>query len=156
MYYILSLITIFLLTGISGYAQSLPGTESLAQLKKETRILESIVLEVLKQHFNHPYAIAGEPKATYLKDYGVTINFHLKINRGTIRTFQGEVSNPLVGAPGSKREQVQTVKSIMVETLGDFGATLKMLEGKDRIAVCAHIEDRNELDTSERIGPYLL
>jgi hypothetical protein len=146
----LCLLAVWLLTGISGNAQSLPGTESLAQLKKETRIFESIIQEILKQHFDHPYAIAAEPKAAYLRDYGVSISFHLKINRGTIRTFSGETTSSLVNAPGSKQTQVQTVRATMIDTLADFGTTLKRLNGNDRIAICAHIEDRNELETSKR------
>jgi len=149
MCYIISLLVIFFFTGITSHAQSLPGTEALAQLKKETRIFESIVTEVLKQHFTHPYALAGEPKASYLEDYGVVVSFHLKINRGTIRTFSGQMRSPLVNAPGSNQEQVQTVRSTMIDTLSDFGTTLKKLDGEDRIAICAHIEDRNELDTSK-------
>jgi hypothetical protein len=152
MCYILSLLAVFLFTGVTGYAQALPGSESLAQLKKESRIFESIVEEVLKQHFNHPFALAGKPKAAYLEDYGVSVSFHLRINRGTIRTFSEEVRNPLVNAPGSKEGQVQIVRSAMIGTLADFGGTLKQLLDKDRIAICAHIEDRNELDTSNNMS----
>ena len=152
MCYIISLLAFFLFTGVSGYAQELPGTESLAQLKKESRIFESIIEEVLKQHFNHPFAIAGKPKATYLENYGVSVTFHLRINRGTIRTFSEEVRNPLVNAPGSRKGQVKTVKTAMIDTLADFGGTLKKLLSQDRIAICAHVEDRNELDTSNNMS----
>ncbi len=149
MCYIISLLTVFLFTGISGDAQDLPTTESLAQLKKESQIFESIVQEVLKQQFTHPYAIAGEPKATYLKGFGVSLSFHLRINRGTIRTFYREVESPLVNAPGTKSKQLQIVRMTMIETLADFGSTLKELDSGERIAICAHVEDRNELDTSK-------
>jgi hypothetical protein len=146
---VVSLLAILSFAGVFGIAQGLPGTESLAQLKKETRIFEGVIEEILRQNFNHPYAIAGEPKAAYLRDYGVTVSFHLKINRGTIRTFFGETRSPLVSAPGSKQKQVQTVRSTMIGVLADFGATLKKLDGTDRIAICAHIEDRNEIDKSK-------
>ena len=150
MWYIIPLLTFALFSGSFGYAQGLPGTEGLSQLKKETRIFESVVEEVLKQSFNHPYAIAGQPKAAYLKGYGVSVSFHLKVNRGTIRTLYGEMRNPLVNAPNvTTVEKLETIRSTMIETLADFGGTLKQLSGQDRIAICAHIEDRNELDTSK-------
>jgi hypothetical protein len=149
MYKVVALLLVWSLAGVLSFGQSLPGTESLAQLKKETRILESVIEEILRQNFDHPYAIAAGPKAAYLRDYGVTVSFHLKINRGTIRTLFGETASPLVNAPGSKEKQVQTVRSSMIDALADYGDTLKKLNGTDRIAICAHIEDRNELDQSK-------
>jgi hypothetical protein len=138
-----------MLAGVAGYAQDASDGESLAQLKRESRIFESIVREVLQQQFNHPYAIAGEPKAAYLEGYGVSLTFHLRINRGTIRTFYREVESPLVNAPGTKSKQLQIVRSTMIDTLGNFGGTLKKIDPEERIAICAHVEDRNELDQSK-------
>jgi hypothetical protein len=132
-----------------GQAQGKLDVESLALLKKDTRIFESIIEEVLKQHFDNPFAIAGEPKATYLKEYGVSVSFHLKINRGTLRTFYGEVKSPLIGKVRSKEQQLQTVRETMEEALADYGGTLKQLRAQERIAICAHIEDRNELDSAK-------
>jgi hypothetical protein len=132
-----------------GQAQAKLDVESLVLLKKDTRIFESIIEEVLKQHFDNPFAIAGEPKATYLKDYGVSVSFHLKINRGTIRTFYGEVKSPLIGKARSKEQQLRTVRETMEEALADYGGTLKQLQAQERIAICAHIEDRNELDSAK-------
>jgi hypothetical protein len=150
MCYIIFLATFVIFSGSFGYSQGLPGTEALSQLKKETQIFESVVEEVLKQNFNHPYAIAGQPKAAYLRGFGVSVSFHLKVNRGTIRTFYGEMRNPLVNAPRTTTEKkLETIRSNMIETLADFGSALKQLSAKDRIAICAHIEDRNELDTSK-------
>ena len=149
MFNLVSLLSVLSFAGVFAVAQSLPGTESLAQLKKETQIFEGVIEEILRQNFSNPYAIEGEPKAAYLQSYGVVVSFYLRINRGTIRTFFGESKNPLVSAPGSKERQVQTVRSSMIDALADFGDTLKRLDGTDRIAICAHIEDRNELDESK-------
>jgi hypothetical protein len=132
-----------------GQAQEKLDVKSLALLKKDTRIFESIIEEVLKQHFDNPFAIAGEPKATYLKDYGVSVSFHLKINRGTIRTFYGEVKSPLIGKRRTKEQQLETVRETMEEALADYGGTLKQIQAEERIAICAHIEDRNELDSAK-------
>jgi hypothetical protein len=37
----------------------------------------------------------------------------------------------------------------MIQTLADFGGTLKEIEPTERVAISAHVEDRNELDQSK-------
>jgi hypothetical protein len=131
-------------------AQSVKPNE-LAQLKRDSAILERILGEVLRQNFENPFALTAEPQAAYLNDYGVTLSFHLKINRGTIRFFYGEIRNPRVQSPRDKRQQIEKVRELMIETLADYGVTIKQLDPAQRLSLCGHIEDRNELDASKKV-----
>jgi hypothetical protein len=138
------------LSGISAFAQEVAEDEQLIQLKKESSIFESIVAEVLRQNFEHPFAVAAEPKAAYLSGYGLTVSFHLRINRGTIRSIYGEMVNPVGKNTRTKSQQLKTVKDSMIEVIGDYGGALKRLSDDERISICAHVEDRNELNAAEK------
>ena len=80
--------------------------------------------------------------------YGVTVVFHLKINRGTVRTFYGAMKSTHLKGRANKEKQLELVRTAILETLTNFASTLKSLDSRERIALCAHIEDRNEIDTS--------
>lgn len=143
------LLVALLALGAFAYSQETPGEGSMASIKKESRIFESIVGEVLKQSFDNPFALAAEPQAAYLPDYGIVVSFHLKINRGTIRAFYGPIINPVTNSPQTTREQLETVRDTIIQALADYGNTIKDLPLKQRISICAHVEDRNELDTTK-------
>lgn len=136
-------------TGVGIAAESDRQTVSpgrLADVKRDSRVFERIVGEVLRQSFTNPFAIAAEPQAAYLPGYGVVVSFHLKINRGTIRGFWGEYPNPSAEEGRTREEQLEIVRSIVLRALGDYGGTLKNLTAQERLAICAHVEDRNELN----------
>ena len=149
MWYIIVLLAFLIFGGQVGRGQDLVDREMLAQIKRDSRILESIIGEVLRQNFENPFAIAAEPQASYLQGYGVVVSFHLKINRGTIRGFYGEIRNSGSRSTVSKTEQLEKVERIMVQALADYGSTVKQLSSTDKVTICAHIEDRNELDPSK-------
>lgn len=146
MYYILLLLLVFSFGGVSGRAQEVVSSETLAQVKKDSLIFERIVGEVLRQSFANPFAVSAEPRAAYLQGYGLVVSFQLKINRGTIRTFYGEIKNPLAREAVPTAKQLQMVREAMIQALADYGNTVKQLSEADRIAICAHVEDLNELD----------
>jgi hypothetical protein len=138
----LSFVVFLLGTGTAIGQQNL----NLEMLKRDTQIFENIVAEVLKQNFTHPFAIQSGPLAAYLQGYGVSVSFHLRINRLKIRTPFGEVDDPTGGSSRSKSEQLQTVKDSMIRVLADYGNAIKQISGHDKISISAHVEDRYELD----------
>jgi hypothetical protein len=143
------LLTVLFAMGAMGQGQRPPKSSTLAELKKESRIFEQIIREVLRQNFDNPFALAAEPKAAYVPGHGIVLSFHLKINRGTIRAFYGPIINPVSGPPQSASEQLTTVKNTMIQALADYGDTLKGLPSGEQLSICAHVEDRNELDTAK-------
>ena len=136
-----SVLSIFLLAGTTTFAA---GNLDLSQLKRNTRIFEGIVDEVVKQSFSNPFAVTEGAKASYLQEYGIAVSFQLNINRSSIRTPFGLVSRGEENRP--KEEQLRILKDSMVRLLGDYGGTFKQLSGENFIAITAHVEDRNELD----------
>ncbi len=137
-----------LLVGFSSLA-SAQQSQNLALLKRDTQILERIVYEVLRQNFKNPFAITAEPRGAYLQGFGVTVSFQLNINRAKIRTPFGDLNAPKAVGERSKAEQIRLVKDSMRQCLADYGQTIKQLGPHDRIAVQAHIVDRNELDPAK-------
>lgn len=139
--------------GLTLHAQSMLDFQS---LKRDTQVFEKIVDQRLKQDFTNPFAITNDPQAAYLQGYGVVVQFHLNINRASIRTPFGEVDAPQRGAgrgvlgakPGvdPKKAQLEKVREILVECLANYAGAIKQLNAHDRISISAHIEDRNELD----------
>ncbi len=143
MWCILCTILMFFLSGTIAFAQK---DLNIVMLKTDTQIFESIVHQILRQNFNHPFAIQGAPEGVYLRGYGVVFSFHLTINRHKIRTPWGEVPAPKAVAQRSREEQIGLVKDIMTQCLADHGDSIKQLGGHDRISIAAQVEDRNELD----------
>lgn len=156
MWYILLLVFCLSLNGASALGQLEVQKGELSNLKKNSQIFERIIGEILRQNFDNPFAIAAEPQAAYLPGYGVALSFHLRINRGTIRGFYGEIKNPLAGDARSKAEQLEVVRKAMLQALADYGNTIKELGSKERISICAHVEDRNELDPSRNRTDIIL
>lgn len=117
-------------------------------LKKDTRVFEGIIAEIVKQNFPGRFALTGAPEGVYLPGYGVVVSFHLNINRAEIRT-------PLGVIPGGVKEvrpteeQFRILTRSLLEALSDYGAAFKELPGGERIAISAHVEDRGELDPTE-------
>jgi hypothetical protein len=143
------LLVALLAVGAATFGQNAPEEGAMASLKKESRIFERIVGEVLKQNFDNPFALAAEPQAAYLPDYGIVVSFQLKINRGTIRAFYGPIINPVTTSPQTTSEQLETVRETTMLALADYGNTIKDLPPEQQIAICAHVEDRNELDKTK-------
>ena len=143
------LLVALLTVGAATYGQNTPEEGVMASIKKESRIFEAIVGKVLKQNFDNPFALAAEPQAAYLPDYGIVVSFHLKINRGTIRAFYGPIINPVTTSPQTTSEQLETVRRTTMQALADYGSTIKDLPPGQQISICAHVEDRNELDTTK-------
>ncbi|HXK59096.1 MAG TPA: hypothetical protein PLP42_04305 [Acidobacteriota bacterium] len=139
-------VLVFTLSGVVGGAQQ---NSNLALLKRDTQIFERIVQEVLKQNFKNPFAITAEPRGAYLQGFGVIVSFEININRAKIRTPFGELNAPKSVAERTKAEQIRTVRESMKQCLADYGQTIKQLGPHDRIAVQAHIVDRNELDPAK-------
>ncbi len=148
MWYILAISVSLLLTGTVGGGQ-VASSSKVAELKKDARVFERIISEVLRQNFDNPFAVAADPLAAYLPGYGVVVSFHLKINRGTIRGFRGDLPTPVVREPRSREEQLETVRRTMLRALADYGSTMKNLAEAERVAIYAHVEDRNELDPAK-------
>jgi len=128
---------------------------NLETFKRDSRIFEGILDELLKQTFSD-FSIASEPLTSYMPGYGVVTTFYLKINRMTIRTPFGTIQRPRTASSQTKQEQIRTVKETMMEALANYGATLKGLNPNDHISVCARIEDRNELDPSKNQSVVVL
>ncbi len=144
--YRISVLLVLLLTGTTALASP---DLNLELLKKNTRIFERIVGEILIQNFPNPFAVTGEAEGSYLEGYGVVVSFHLNINRSRIRTPFGEIPARTEGQL-SKAEQLRVLKDAMVRCLADFGASFKQLTAQDRLSISAHVEDRNELDASKQ------
>ena len=138
------LLLIFSLAGTTIFAAE---NFDLPMLKRNTRIFEGIVNEVVKQDFPNPFAVTGGAEASYLQEFGIVVSLHLNINRATIRTPFGLVSTQQQ-EERSKEEQLRTLKDSMVRCLADYGGTFKQLTSGHFIAITAHVEDRNELDSS--------
>ena len=81
-----------------------------------------------------------------MQEFGIVVSLHLNINRAKIRTPFGMVT-PLQDER-SKEEQLRTLKDSMVRCLADYGGTFKQLTSGNFIAITAHVEDRNELDST--------
>ena len=142
-----SFLSIFLLIfGLAGTTILAAENFDLPMLKRNTRIFEGIVNEVVKQDFPNPFAVTGGAEASYLQEFGIVVSLHLNINRSTIRTPFGLVSTQQ--EERSKEEQLRTLKDSMVRCLADYGGTFKQLNSGHFIAIAAHVEDRNELDST--------
>jgi hypothetical protein len=148
MWYILTISMVLLVTGTVGGGQVVSPSK-LAELKKDARVFERIIGEVLRQNFDNPFAVAADPMAAYLPGYGVVVSFHLRINRGTIRGFRGDLPSPVVREPRSREEQLEVVRRTMLRALADYGSTMKNLGETERVSIYAHVEDRNELDPAK-------
>ncbi len=127
--------------------------EKLEKVKRDTALFSKIVGEVLKQSFDNPFALSSEPQGSYLEGYGVSVSFLLRINRGSIRGFYGEIRYPeKSGEAGlSKEEKLQLVKKITSRTLVDYGGTIRGLDDHEKVSISAHVEDRNEWDPAGKM-----
>jgi hypothetical protein len=143
------LLVAILAMGAATFGQNPSDEGGMASIKKESRIFERIIGEVLKQNFDNPFALAAEPKAAYVPDHGIVVSFSLKINRGTIRAFYGPIINPKRTTPQTTAEQLRTVREAVMQALADYGSTIRDLPPGLQISICAHVEDRNELDTTK-------
>lgn len=124
---------------------------NMSMVKNEARIFEYAVTEVIRQNFNHPFALESDPLSSYVQGYGMVVAFQLHINRARIRTPYGELlgrSAEKAGAASklSREEQVDLVRGKLIECLADYGDALKQLSASDNVSISAHIEDRSELD----------
>ena len=135
----IALISLSLAPAAAGYGLNMD------LLKRDTQVFEGIIASVLRQNFEF-FEIDAEPKAAYLDGFGITVDFRLKINRSSIRSPFGE--RPQTGkTPGrTVRQHIQTVRAAMVRILADYGGSIKQLEPGQKIAITAHIEDRNVID----------
>ena len=153
MWYILGVLTC-LLSVDTGLAQR---NLRLDLLKRDTQIFESIVRGVLKQSFTDPFAITTDPRGAYLQGYGVIFTFHIRVGRTKIRTPFGEIDPRRLGTGTSQRtkggkpvsqggNQLKVVKESMIDTLRDYGSTIKQLGGHDHISITAYVKDRAVID----------
>lgn len=131
------------LSGVTGLAQQ---HLNLERLKQDTEIFERIVHEVLKQNFSDPFAITSEPRGAYLQGYGMLFSFQINVNRRTIRTPFGEVRDPRPTSRRTTEEHMRVIRTTLVDTLMEYGDSIKQLGGHDRISIAAYVHDRNELD----------
>ena len=157
MWYIGWVVLVCLLSAGTGLAQQ---NLRLDLLKRDTQIFESIVRGVLKQSFTDPFAITAEPRGAYHQGYGVIFTFQITLGRTKIRTPFGDIDpRRLRGATGNTSaadksgrassrvgEQLGVVKESMIQTLQDYGSTIKQLGGHDHISITAYIKDRSVLD----------
>lgn len=155
MCYIIVLLVTISISGVFGFAQN-SEDETLKQIKRDSRVFENIINEVLRENFDNPFAIAAEPRAAFLKGYGLTVTFQVKVNRGSIRGPWGEIDNPWTKQSTTKEDQISVIKKTMIQALADYGNTVKYLTRGDRITICAHIEDLNELDKTKARTVLLL
>jgi hypothetical protein len=121
----------------------------LPMVKRDTKVFERIVSEVLTQNFSSPFAITAEPRGAYLQGYGLSVSFQLNINRGKIRTPFGEMKTSVPLKQRTRDQQTKLVREAMTQCLADYGHSVKQLGPHDRVTIQAHIEDRNELDPAK-------
>ena len=157
MWYIRWVVLMCLLSAGTGLAQQ---NLRLDLLKRDTQIFESIVRGVLKQSFTDPFAVTAEPRGAYLQGYGVIFTFQITVGRTKIRTAFGEIDLRRLGetmgnrrggdksgkATSRVRDQLGVMKESMIQTLQDYGSTIKQLGGHDHIAITAYVKDRSVLD----------
>jgi len=154
------MLPVLILILFAGQAAAAPAVdqERLQQVKRDTTLFSKILGEVLKQSFDNPFALSAEPQGTYLEDYGISISFLLRINRGSIRGIYGETRyrSNTPDSNLSKQEKLKLVKRITSRTLVDYGGTIRGLKDGERISVCAHVEDRSEWDTGNRMSVIVI
>lgn len=157
MWYIRWVVLMCLLSAGTGLAQQ---NLRLDLLKRDTQIFEGIVRGVLKQSFTDPFAVTAEPRGAYLQGYGVIFTFQITVGRTKIRTAFGEIDLRRLGetmdnrrggdksgkATSRVRDQLGVMKESMIQTLQDYGSTIKQLGGHDHIAITAYVKDRSVLD----------
>jgi len=149
----LLVMTMILLQG-QLFAAETVDQEKLQVVKRDTALFSKILGEVLKHSFDNPFAISADPHGSYLEGYGISISFLLRINRGSIRGIYGE-TRYRKNTPGevlSKQEKLALVRKITSRTLVDYGGTIRGLNDKERISICAHVEDRNEWDSGKKMS----
>ena len=123
---------------------------NLTDLKQDTHVFEKIIDERIKLNFTNPFALILGSRASYLQGYGVTLTFHLRIDRGKIRLPFGEIDAPNKLHKEAVKKKIQEVREILLECLATHAGSIKQLGAHDRISISAHIEDRNELDLINR------
>ena len=133
------------LGGASGQARM-----NFIHLKQDGQVFEKIVDERIKLNFKDPFALAAPAQAVYLQGYGISVSFHLRVNRTKIRLPFGEVDAPSKMAADQIEKEVQKVEQILIECLSTNSATIRQLNAHDKISISAQIEDRNELDPALR------
>jgi hypothetical protein len=148
MWYILIGLVACLSSGISTFGASKPDPR-VAEIKKDARVFEKIVTEVLRQTFENPFAVSADPQAAFVPGHGVVVSFLVKINRGTLRGFTEASADADPGRPRSTEEQLERVRETVLRSLAEYAGTLKHLSSGERVTICAHVEDRNELDPSK-------
>ncbi len=127
-----------------------------ATLKRDTQVFERILDEKLRQSFSNPFAVTGDPQASYLQGYGLVVSFHLNVNRARVRTPFGEMDvgtrspSPADWSSERRDQQFQKVRELLVECLSQYAVAIQQLNAHDRVSISAHIEDRNELDPLRR------
>lgn len=149
MWYILCLLVFLSFGSPEVYGQTASAGGRLAEIKKDSVIFEQIVEQLLKQRFDNPFALSAEPRAAYLEGYGVTVSFQLKINRATMRSIYSKMMNSPAERQ-SKEERAEEVREIAIEALAGYGSTFKSISENENLAICAHVEDRSEIDSNER------
>ena len=147
MWYILIGLVTFLSTGVSALGAE-PVGPRVAEIKKDARVFEKIVTEVLRQNFENPFAVTAEPQAAFVPGFGVVVSFYVKINRGSLKGFTGDARDPALGGAQATEEQLGRVRDTVLRSLAEYAGTLKHLTANEHVAICAHVEDRNELDPS--------
>lgn len=118
----------------------------LNDLKRDTQIFEKIIQEILSRTFSNPFALEAEPQASYVRGFGVVVSFKVKINRATIRAPLGPIKAMTGSSRLSKKEQLSVIRETMIEALAKHADHIQQIGPDEQIAICAHVEDRNELD----------
>lgn len=139
-------ILLFLITPVYGAEEV-----DLETMKGDTQIFEAVLREMLNQTFESPFAVDSEPQATYLPDYGVVVSFRIRINRASLSPKLAGI-RALTGSSAtlSKSDQIKKIKSRLLEAISNHAGAIQQVRPADHISVCAHIEDRNELNPSEK------
>ncbi len=113
-----------------------------AVVKKDLAIFQGVLDTTLRQSLPGPFPILGGIRGTYLPGYGEV--FTLEVNVYQIRRI-----TPFDLKPHTEKElddaykqmigRIETVKSLLLKAIGEYGSTLQQLGPEDTLTVVAHL-----------------
>ena len=134
---------VVLCCSVAGLAKELePFTPDFPTLKRELEAFQAIIQNTLLKNLQGPVPVLSMPKGTYLPDYGAV--FNVEGNLYEIRAIspfsqQPRTQKELDDAYYAMLKRVESLRTEMLQAIGDYGATLEHLKPEETLAVVVYM-----------------
>ena len=136
------LFVVLALSAIGLAEESQAFTPEFPTLKQELQGFQEIIQKTLLRNLLGPVPVLSTPKGTYLPDYGAV--FNVEGNLYEIRAIspfsqQPRTQKELDDAYSAMLGRVESLRTQMLQAIGDYGASLEHLKPEETLAVVVHL-----------------